>query len=117
MPDGDDTTDDVVIRCRRLISGGRAADAVEFLRSQPGLPVERRLRTDLAGDLTGWAEFRIEPVGAAKSAVSYRQEVEITAPFLGRLAPALGPLLRANHSAMMRSCERGMARVLERPLG
>ncbi len=80
-------------------------------------PVERRLRTELAGDLTGWAEFRIEPVGAAKSAVSYRQEVEITAPFLGRLAPALGPLLRANHSAMMRSCERGMARVLERPLG
>jgi DNA-binding SARP family transcriptional activator len=44
MPDGNDTTDDVVTRCRQLILAGRAADAVEVLRGQPGLPVERRLR-------------------------------------------------------------------------
>lgn len=44
MSDGDGTNDDVVTRCRQLILGGRAGDAVEFLRSQPGLPVERRLR-------------------------------------------------------------------------
>ena len=43
MPDGNDTTDMVTV-CRQLILGGRAADAVEFLRGQPGLPVERRLR-------------------------------------------------------------------------
>lgn len=48
MLDGSETTD-VVTRCRRLILGGRAADAVEFLRGQPGLPVERRLRL-LLGD-------------------------------------------------------------------
>lgn len=75
-------------------------------------PVERRLRTGLAGDLTGWAEFHIEPAPSGESAVAYRQEVVLTAPVLRRVAPLLGPALRANHALMMRSCERGMARVL-----
>lgn len=76
-------------------------------------PVERRLRTGLAGDLTGWAEFHIEPAAAGRSAVAYRQEVEVTVPVFGRVAPLLGPILRANHAAMMRSCERGLARALD----
>lgn len=77
-------------------------------------PVERRLRVRLGGDLTGWAEFRIAPVDGPvpTSAVGYRQEVEVTAPVLRRVAPLLGPVLRANHTVMMRSCERGMARRL-----
>lgn len=79
-------------------------------------PVERRLRARLGGDLTGWAEFRIAPVDGPvpTSAVSYRQEVEVTAPLLRRVAPLLGPVLRANHAAMMRSCERGLSGRLGR---
>ncbi|MFC7487299.1 SRPBCC family protein [Knoellia sp. CPCC 206453] len=80
-------------------------------------PVDRRLRTGLAGDLTGWAEFHIEAAAGGHSAVAYRQDVEVTAPVLGRVAPLFGPLLRANHGVMMRSCERGMAALLEQPLG
>ena len=75
-------------------------------------PVARRLRTGLAGDLTGWAEFQIAPSGAGQSAVAYRQEVEVTVPGLRRVAPLLGPVLRANHEIMMRSCERGLAQTL-----
>ncbi len=48
MPDGSETTDMATV-CRQLILGGRAAEAVEFLRGQPGLPFERRLRL-LLGD-------------------------------------------------------------------
>lgn len=75
-------------------------------------PVERRLRTALAGDLTGWAEFHISPVGEGESAVAYRQDVEVTAPLLRRLEHLLGPVMRSNHTLMMRSCERGMTRTL-----
>lgn len=77
---------------------------------------ERRLRTGLAGDLTGWAEFRIEPTADGQSVVHYRQDVVVTAPVLGRVAPLFGPVLRANHTAMMRSCERGMARAVDHTL-
>lgn len=77
-------------------------------------PVERRLRVRLGGDLTGWAEFRIAPgaAGNRASTVGYHQEVEVTAPALRRVAPLLGPALRANHAVMMRSCERGLSRRL-----
>lgn len=75
-------------------------------------PVEHRLRTGLAGDLTGWAEFHIEPTATGQSAVGYRQEVEVTAPVLRRVEPLLGPALRGNHTLMMRSCERGLAKAL-----
>lgn len=76
-------------------------------------PVGRRLRVRLGGDLTGWAEFAIDPEKDGKTTVGYRQEVEVTAPGLRRVAPLLVPVLRANHALMMRSCERGMARRLE----
>lgn len=76
-------------------------------------PVEWRLRTGLAGDLTGWAEFHLGEGPTGLTWVDYRQQVEVTVPVLGRLAPLLGPVLRANHSAMMRSCERGLARALQ----
>lgn len=72
----------------------------------------RRLRTGLGGDLTGWAEFHVEPRPAGVCSVTYRQEVEVTAPMLRAVAPMLGPVLRANHDAMMRSCERGLVAAL-----
>lgn len=76
-------------------------------------PLARRLRVRLGGDLTGWAEFGIAAGRGGASAVTYRQEVEVTAPVLRRVAPLLGPVLRANHTLMMRSCERGMAHALD----
>lgn len=75
-----------------------------------------RLRVRLEGDLTGWAEFRVSPseVAGANSvaAVTFRQEVEVTARGLRWVAPVFAPALRANHTAMMHSCERGMRQVL-----
>ncbi|KGN32053.1 polyketide cyclase [Knoellia sinensis KCTC 19936] len=71
-------------------------------------PATGRLRVRLERDLTGWAEFRISEGVNAGAAVAFRQEVEITARGLRHVAPALAPLLRANHTWMMRSCERGM---------
>jgi hypothetical protein len=42
----------------------------------------------------------------------FSQEVEVTSPML-RLAPfAIRPLLRSNHTHMMRSGERGLRRYL-----
>lgn len=75
-------------------------------------PVDRVLRVGLGGDLCGWSEFVISAVEGEGCAVAYRQEVEVTAPVLRRVAPLLGPVLRANHALMMRSCERGMAGAL-----
>jgi hypothetical protein len=75
-------------------------------------PAGRLLRTGLEGDLTGWAEFHVEARPAGVCSVTYRQEVEVTAPVLRAVARMLGPVMRANHDAMMRSCERGLLAAL-----
>ncbi|CCH76097.1 Putative cyclase (fragment) [Nostocoides japonicum T1-X7] len=72
------------------------------------------LRVGIRGDLEGYAEFRVPtPVdGPPRPLVLlYRQEVEVTPQGLQRLAPLLGPVLRANHAAMMRSGARGLEKA------
>lgn len=67
-----------------------------------------RLRVGLEGDLDGFAEFEVR-AGGPGTVVDYRQEVELTTPLLRRLAPVVGPALRANHAHMMRGGGRGLA--------
>ncbi len=72
------------------------------------------LRVTLSGGLRGYAEFSIPgapPRPGDPLVLSYRQEVVVTARGLRSLAPILGPILRANHAAMMRSGEQGLRKA------
>jgi hypothetical protein len=74
-------------------------------------PARRVLRVGITGDLEGWSEWRV--VGARAGArADYTQEATVSAGGLERLVPLAAPLLRANHSWMMRAGERGLADYL-----
>lgn len=66
-----------------------------------------RLRVDLDGDLRGYCRAEVLAAGSG-AVVVISQEVELTKPVLRAAQPLLRPLLRANHSAMMRRGERGL---------
>ena len=63
------------------------------------------------GDLHGWCAWQLTSEGTGTRAV-FSQEVEVTSPMLRRVPFAIRPLLRGNHSHMMRSGERGLRRYL-----
>lgn len=65
------------------------------------------LRVRIGGDLEGWSQWRVEDDAGATLA-HYDQEATVTAPGLGRLVPLARPLLRFNHTLMMRSGEEGL---------
>jgi hypothetical protein len=65
------------------------------------------LRVDIDGDLQGWCAWQIIADGAGTLA-RFSQEVEVTVPMLQRAPLAVRPLLRGNHTHMMRSGERGL---------
>ncbi len=61
----------------------------------------------VAGDLQGWCAWQVTSEGTGTRAV-FSQEVEVTSPMLRRAPFAIRPLLRGNHTHMMRSGERGL---------
>ena len=69
------------------------------------------LRVDITGDLRGWCAWQLTSDGGGTRA-RFSQEVEVTVPLLQRVPFAIRPLLRGNHSHMMRSGERGLRRHL-----
>ena len=73
--------------------------------------VRGTLRVDIAGDLEGWCAWQLSAEGVG-TRVRFSQEVEVTVPMLQRAPFAIRPLLRGNHSHMMRSGERGLGRYL-----
>ena len=89
-------------------------------------PAAGVLRVRLGGDLEGWSEFRLSTdadtgaatspdpggEGAAATIADYRQEATVTTAGLQHFVPLAAPLLTLNHSWMMRSGERGLARWL-----
>lgn len=77
-------------------------------------PVTRTLRVAIGRDLQGWSQWRLRPDGAGGTIGRYDQEVVLAVPGLARLSPVTGPVLRANHTWMMRSGERGLTRWLAR---
>ncbi len=80
-------------------------------------PSQGVLRVRIEGDLSGWAEWRIQ--GTADGAVAhYRQQVAVTRPWLAVLAQLVAPALRANHRWMMRSGHRALrSEILGGPSG
>lgn len=70
------------------------------------------LRVGISGDLTGYSAFHVAPHpgpwGARHTEARFTESVEVSAAVLGRVAGVLGPLLRANHAAMMRAGQVGL---------
>lgn len=78
-------------------------------------PAARVLEARLTGDIEGDATWRVEPLPApaeASSAAYFTEDVEARASMLRRLAPLARPAFIANHTAMMRDGQRGLARFL-----
>jgi hypothetical protein len=68
------------------------------------------LRVDVHGDLEGWCQWVVRPYGV-RAVAQFEQEARVTPTLLARTAPVAGPLLKANHTWMMR---RGHAGLVER---
>ena len=75
---------------------------------------EDLLETRLAGDLDGWARWRLTQV-AGVTELLFEQEVVIARRSLAPASYLLGGVLRWNHDAMMAGCLAGLeARVRRR---
>lgn len=70
------------------------------------------LRVRIGGDLAGWSQWELtqDPV-SGRTAAEFTEEVQVTG-VLGLAARPASPLMRANHLAMMRGGERGLAALL-----
>ena len=77
-------------------------------------PASGVLRVRIGGDLEGWSSFRLS-ADAGWTIALYEQEARVSALGLGRFVPVAGPVLRLNHTWMMRAGERGLARWLTGP--
>jgi hypothetical protein len=71
------------------------------------------LRVAVAGDLEGWCQWRLQADPGGTTA-TFDQQATITPALLARTASVTAPLLRANHSWMMRSGRAGLAAYLDR---
>ncbi|TCP44754.1 hypothetical protein EV191_11939 [Tamaricihabitans halophyticus] len=84
-----------------------------------------RLRLALSGDLEGYIGCELDVFEhrdrrrparhGARTRLSIAQEVVVRKQLLRRVAPIARPLLRANHTAMMRRGQRGFRRHLRGP--
>jgi hypothetical protein len=74
-------------------------------------PESRLLRVRISGDLEGWSAFALT-ASAGSTLALYEQECCMTPSGMGRIVPVAAPVLRLNHTWMMRSGERGLARWL-----
>lgn len=80
---------------------------VEALEVRP----PERLRARSQGALQGEGLWLLEPHGDG-TLVTYLWRVDVTRPWMRRLAPVLAPAFRWNHHAVMRRGETGLARYL-----
>lgn len=79
-------------------------EAIEVLRPE-------RLRGRSQGQLRGEGLWLLRSDGAHTD-ITYVWRVELTRPWMRRLAPLLAPLFRWNHTAVMQAGERGLQRLL-----
>jgi len=69
------------------------------------------LLAEIAGDLEGWASWRVRPQGAV-TLLHYAQEVVTTRPWMNAAGMVLAPVFRLNHAVMMRDGAAGLTRHL-----
>jgi hypothetical protein len=110
----------------QVLRGTELADGVGEIRVRSALPYEltlrlarevedpagRRLRARMEGDLIGWSEWTVRPVGNGCE-VDFREQARLGKRGLNRLPALVRPILIANHSYMMRGGERGLRAYLE----
>jgi len=78
------------------------------LRREVEDPGTGELRAAVRGDLHGWSAWHLRQGADGTTVAAYRQEVELRAPVLRQVSFAARPLLRVNHTVMMRDGERGL---------
>jgi hypothetical protein len=69
------------------------------------------LEANLDGDLEGFSRWTLSERGG-KTIATFDQEVVTHKPLLNTLSPVVKPLLRYNHTVMMRQGEQGLRRYL-----
>lgn len=69
------------------------------------------LRVGVAGDLEGYAQWRLSGDGGGGTVAEFTEEVVVTGA-LGLVARPGAALMRANHRAMMRAGESGLKQLL-----
>ena len=69
------------------------------------------LEANLDGDLEGFSRWTLLERGR-KTIATFDQEVVTHKPLLNTLSPVVKPLLRYNHTVMMRQGEQGLRRYL-----
>ena len=69
------------------------------------------LEANLNGDLEGFSRWTLSERGG-KTIALFEEEVVTHKPLLNTLSPVVKPLLRYNHTVMMRQGERGLSRYL-----
>ena len=69
------------------------------------------LEANLNGDLEGFSRWTLSERGD-KTIALFEEEVVTHKPLLNTLSPVVKPLLRYNHTVMMRQGERGLRRYL-----
>ncbi|SDJ29984.1 Polyketide cyclase / dehydrase and lipid transport [Frankineae bacterium MT45] len=77
-------------------------------------PIGLRLRAHLKGDLNGFSEWNVAAQDPAGTTATFVEEVTLGNPMLRRISAVTRPVMVANHSAMMRSGERGLQALLDR---
>jgi uncharacterized protein YndB with AHSA1/START domain len=81
----------------------------EYREPHPGDPGGGDLAVAMEGDLRGWVRCTVRPDSGGGTRVDFEQYTEVATPLLRILALPARPLLRANHSLMMRAGHRGLA--------
>lgn len=71
----------------------------------------RHLLAEIAGDLEGWASWRLSQHESG-TVLRFSQEVVTTKPWMNAVGYVLGPVFRMNHAAMMRRGQTGLSRHL-----
>jgi hypothetical protein len=103
----DDTSGE--IRCRSLLPYELVFVAHRVIED----PLQRILRANLHGDLSGTSQWTVHANGSRTVAV-FDEEVDVKKRFARAAGFLIRPALKFNHDLMMRSGEKGLRRLLER---
>jgi hypothetical protein len=102
----------------RAVASAGPDDAVVVCRSRLPYDLELHLhaqsrdldllRVSIDGPITGYAAWRLTPVGDG-TRLDFEQRVHAVAPLFRAASYVAKPLLRANHAWMMRGAQQGLA--------